>query len=305
MNGLAEKIHRWLGQPLNFGKMTMLPLQILLNFILIIPFAIMIFLSFTNWTPVTGVDWWRAPVVGVPNFVGAFTDQRFLWALLRTLIFVAVVVPVEFLIGLGMALLFMGRFYGKKVATSIVLYPMMVPWIVVGLAFFLMFQDYGPVNMILLKSIFGEPKLISWFRDPALAFGCIMIADIWQWTPLMFLIIYSGLLAVPQRLVEAARVLGASSRQILWRISLPLIKSLIVVALIIRGLEAFKVFDTVFIMTGAGGPGTSTETISAYVYKVAIQYNDLSYAAAVSLILLIILAIVTRLAIRPLEVKRE
>lgn len=305
MNGLAEKTYRWLRQPVNFGKMTMLPLQILLNFILIIPFAIMIFLSFTKWTPVTGIDWWRAPVVGVPNFAQAFLDQRFVWALFRTLIFVAVVVPIEFLIGLGIALLFTGRFRGKKIFTSIVLYPMMVPWVVVGLAFFLMFQDYGPVNMILLKSIFGEPQLISWFRDPTLAFGCIMIADIWQWTPLMFLIIYSGLLAVPQRLIEAAKVLGASSRQILWRISLPLIKSLIIVALIIRGLEAFKVFDTVFIMTGAGGPGTSTETISVYVYKVAIQYNNLSYAAAVSLILLVILAIVTRLAIRPLEVKPE
>jgi len=305
VNGLAERVYRWLRQPVNFGKMTMLPLQILLNFILIIPFAVMIFLSFTNWTPVTGIDWWHAPVVGVPNFIEAFTDQRFLWALFRTLIFVAVVVPAEFLIGLGMALLFMGRFHGKKIFTSIVLYPMMVPWIVVGLAFFLMFQDYGPVNMILLKSIFGEPKLISWFRDPALGFGCIMIADIWQWTPLMFLIIYSGLLAVPQRLVEAARVLGASSRQILWRISLPVMKSLIVVALIIRGLEAFKIFDTVFIMTGGGGPGTSTETISVYVYQLAINYHNLSYAAAVSLLLLVVLAVVTRLAIRPLEVKPE
>jgi len=265
----------------------------------------MIFLAFTAWHPLAGVAWWQASVVGFPNFVKALSDARFLWALLRSIIFVGVVVPVEFLLGLAFALIFLGDFRAKKMFTSIVLYPMMVPWIVVGLAFFLMFQDYGPVNLILLKFLFGEERMISWFLNPALAFGTIMLADIWQWTPLMFLIIYSGLAAVPFRLIEAAKVLGASSSQILTRIQLPIIKSLLLVALIIRGLEAFKVFDTVYIMTGAGGPGTATETISAYIYKLAILYNNLSYAAAVSLMLMVMLAFVTRLAIRPLEVKPE
>jgi len=300
-----RKIAEWSRLPKNFGRLLMLPLNIVQNFVLIIPFGIMIFLSFTKWHPLAGVEWWKAPVAGIPNFVKAFSDTRFHWALIRTVIFVAGVVPIEFLLGLGITLLFLGEFRGKKIFTSIVLYPMMVPLVVVGLSFFLMFQDYGPVNLILLKMIFGEEKMISWFLDPTLAFLTIMLADIWQWTPLMFLIIYSGLVAVPARLIEAAKVLGASSMQILRRIQLPLIKPILTIALIIRGLEAFKVFDTVFIMTGAGGPGTATETISAYIYKVAILYNNLSYAAAVSLILLLALVLVTRVAIRPIVVKPE
>jgi len=161
------------------------------------------------------------------------------------------------------------------------------------------------VNLLLLKPLLGEGSMIDWFTNPVLAFIVVMIADIWQWTPLMFLIIYAGLAAVPRRLVEAAEVLGASPVRILRTVRLPLIKPLAVVALIIRGLEAFKVFDIVYIMTG-GGPGVnSTEVISLYVYNLAIVYNNTSYACAVSLIIMVAIALVTRLAIRPLEVKVE
>lgn len=305
MSAALRKMAEWSRRPKNFGRLLMLPLNTVLNFVLMIPFGIMIFLSFTTWHPLAGVEWWQAPITGIQSFAKAFADARFQWALIRTVIFVAAVVPIEFLLGLGITILFLGDFRGKKILTSIVLYPMMVPWVVVGLSFFLMFQDFGPVNMILLNAIFGEETMISWFLDPTLAFLTIMLADIWQWTPLMFLIVYSGLVAVPTRLIEAAKVLGASSMQTLRRVQLPLIKPLITVALIIRGLEAFKVFDTVFIMTGGGGPGTATETISAYIYKLAILYNNQSYAAAVSLILLVALALATRLAIKPLAVKPE
>jgi multiple sugar transport system permease protein len=300
-----EKIINWLRQPKNFGKILMMPSSFILNLVLIIPFSILIYLGFTNYIPARGIEWWRSDIVGLTNFIKVIGDERFLWALLRTIIFVFTVVPIEFLLGLGIALLFLGNFKGKKIFTSIILYPMMVPWITVGLAFFLLFLDFGPVNSIILKPIFGEAATISWFRDPILAFLTVMLADIWQWTPLMFLILYSGLVAVPERLIEAAKVLGASETQILKRIRLPLIKPLIIVALIIRSLEAFKVFDTIFIMTGAGGPGTATETISCYIYKLSIQYSNLSYASAASLIIMIMSALVTRVAIKPLAVKPE
>lgn len=264
----------------------------------------MIYLAFTKWHPLLRVPWWSAPLGGASNFIKALGDSRFHWAFLRTIAFVGVAVPIEFLLGLGIALLFLGKFRGKRLFTSIMLYPMMVPWAVVGLTFFLGFQDYGPVNMILLRWLLGKEVMISWFRNPTLAFGAIIVADIWQWTPLMFLILYSGLVAVPQRLIEAAKVLGASSSQILRRIQLPLVKSLIVVALIIRSLEAFKVFDLVYIMTG-GGPGFSTETLSVYIYKLAYVYHDTAYAAMIGVMILLMLAIVTRFAIRPLEVKSE
>jgi multiple sugar transport system permease protein len=201
--------------------------------------------------------------------------------LIRTTIFVAVVLPLEFLLGLGMAILFLGDFRGKRGFTSVIMYPMMMPWVVVGLGFYLMFQYFGPVNLLLLKPVLGEGAMVDWFTNPVLAF------------------------IVPMRLVEAAQVLGASSIRILRTVRLPLIRSLAVVALIIRGLEAFKVFDIVYIMTG-GGPGEfSTEVISLYVYKLSIVYNNTSYACAVSLIIMVAIGLVTRLAIRPLEVKVE
>jgi multiple sugar transport system permease protein len=302
---IIDRLIRWIGKTETFKRLSVLPVSLVLNFVLIVPFAIMIFLSFTIWEPLVGYDWWHASIAGVPRFVEAFGDARLLWALVRTTIFVAVVLPLEFLLGLGMAILFLGDFRGKRGFTSLIMYPMMMPWVVVGLGFYLMFQNFGPVNLLLLKPILGEGMMIDWFTNPVLAFVVIMIADIWQWTPLMFLIIYAGLAAVPRRLVEAAEVLGASSVRILRTVRLPLIKSLAVVALIIRGLEAFKVFDIVYIITG-GGPGVnSTEVISLYVYNLSIVYHNTSYACAVSLIIMVGIALVTRLAIRPLEVKVE
>jgi len=301
----TNRLTQWVGKTESFKKLSTLPLSLVLNFVLIVPFAIMIFLSFTRWEPLSGYDWWHAPIAGIPRFVEAFGDARLLWALIRTTIFVAVVLPVEFLLGLGMALLFLGDFRGKKGFTSVILYPMMMPWVVVGLGFYLMFQFFGPVNLLLLRPLLGEGAVIDWFTNPVLAFVVVIIADVWQWTPLMFLIIYAGLAAVPKRLIEAAEVLGASSVRILRTVRLPLIKSLVVVALIIRALEAFKVFDIVYIMTG-GGPGVnSTEVISLYVYNLAIVYHNTSYACAVSLLIMIAIALVTRLAIRPLEVRAE
>lgn len=301
----ADRVTQWFRKAETFKKLSTLPVSLVLNFVLIVPFSIMIFLSFTKWEPLLGYDWWRASIAGVPRFIEAFGDVRLFWALVRTTIFVAVVLPLEFLLGLGMALLFLGDFRGKKAFTSVILYPMMMPWVVVGLGFYLMFQYFGPVNLLLLKPVLGEGGMVDWFTNPVLAFIVVMIADIWQWTPLMFLIVYAGLAAVPRRLVEAAEVLGASSVRILRTVRLPLIRSLAVVALIIRGLEAFKVFDIVYIMTG-GGPGVfSTEVISLYVYKLSIVYNNTSYACAVSLMIMVGIALVTRLAIRPLEVKVE
>jgi len=301
----ADTVTQWFRKAESFKKLSTLPLSFVLNFVLIVPFAIMIFLSFTRWEPLSGYDWWHASIAGVPRFVEAFGDARLFWALIRTTIFVAVVLPLEFLLGLGMAILFLGDFRGKRAFTSVVMYPMMMPWVVVGLGFYLMFQYFGPVNLLLLKPVFGEGGMIDWFTNAALAFVAVMIADIWQWTPLMFLIIYAGLAAVPGRLIEAAQVLGASSARIVRTVRLPLIKPLLVVALIIRGLEAFKVFDIVYIMT-RGGPGVnSTEVISLYVYNLSIVYHNTSYACAVSLLIMVAIALVTRLAIRPLEVKVE
>jgi len=271
-----------------------LPLNLLLYATLIVPFALMIYLAFLAWNPAAGINWWEAPFTGVNNFIRALSDSRFIAALGRTAAFVVIVVTIEFFLGLALAYFMLEEFKGKKISLSLIIYPLMLPWVVVALIFYLFFQDYGPMNNVFLKLIIGESaQNIHWFLSSTTAFISLIIADVWQWTPFIFLVMYSGLSAVSKRLIEAAQVLGASSRTIFWRIQLPLIKPLVLIAVVLRALEAFKVFDIAYVMTG-GGPGTSTETISLYIYRVAIEYHDISYAAALSLIVLIILVIIIR-----------
>jgi multiple sugar transport system permease protein len=283
--------------PRSIKILATLPLNILLNGVLIVPFAIMIYLAFVKWSPLMGINWWEAPFIAISNFQRALSDSRFISALSRTALFVSVVVPLEFILGLVVAYILQSEFIGKKYLVALLIYPLMLPPVVVATVFYLFFQPYGPVNNIFLYYIMGKRALdIYWFLDPTLALVTIIIADVWQWTPFMFLILYSGLSAVPKRLVEAAEVLGASKWRIFWTIRLPLIKPLILIALVLRSLEALKVFDYVYVMTG-GGPGTATESISLYIYRLAILYQDISYAAAVSIIVLLIIMIISRVAI--------
>jgi len=275
------------------------PMQLLLWFLLIVPTLIVLYLSVVGWEPRMGVDWWQAPLVWFQNYKAVLSDGRFWAAIGRTAGIVVVAVTLEFFLGLTLALFFRRDFFGKRVFTSILLYPMMLPWVVVGLCFYLLFLDTGPVNYLLIRA-FGPGASVTWYNEPILALGTIILADVWQWTPFMFLVLYSGLGALPREPVEAAMTLGASQWQIFRHITIPMLKPVIIIALIIRSLEAFKIFDLVFIMT-AGGPGTSTESISLYIYRLGFIYGQLSYAAAMAVLILVTISLVTRLAVRPLE----
>lgn len=156
--------------------------------------------------------------------------------------------------------------------------------------FFMLFQSGGPVNDI-LSMFMGSPVTIAWLSDPTLALVAVMVADIWQWTPLMFLILLAGLVGVPEDQVRAATLLGANPLQRFTSIVLPRMKTIIGIALAIRVIECFKIFDTLFIMTG-GGPGVATETISVYIYKIATQDLIWGYVAAIALSILIVLSVV-------------
>ncbi|WP_376791013.1 carbohydrate ABC transporter permease [Thermoflexus sp.] len=295
---------QWLNDERWMGQLLILPMQLLIWFVLIIPMLIVIYLSLVSWQPIMGVDWWQAPFAGLRNYAQALQDQRFLTALGRTIGLVLVAVGMEFLLGLALAIFFhQQEFPGKRLFASIILYPMMLPWVVVGLCFYLLFLDKGPVNYILI-SLFGPGASVQWYQNPVLALMTIALADVWQWTPFMFLVIYSGLGALPPEPIEAAMTLGASRWQIFRYIVFPMLKPVLMIALIIRTLEAFKIFDLVYIMTG-GGPGTSTESLSLYLYRTGFVYGQLSYAAAMALLILILVAVIARLAVRPLEAELE
>jgi multiple sugar transport system permease protein len=297
--GLLSRLARALSSEKLFGTTLIAPMQLSLWFLLVIPTLIVIYLSFVAWEPRMGVDWWQAPFAFLGNYGKVISDGRFWAAIGRSLGIVAMAATLEFCLGLGLALFFMRNLPGKRIMTSIILYPMMLPWVVVGLVFYLLFLDRGPVNYLLVQ-LFGPAAAVEWFKNPPLAMGTIILADVWQWTPFLFLILYSALGALPKDPVEAAMTLGASRWQIFRYVTLPMLKPVIVIALVIRSLEAFKIFDLVFIMTG-GGPGTATETISVYIYRVGFAFGQLSYAAAMAVLILVSISLITRFAIRPIE----
>lgn len=297
-----SRLQKFLNKEGPFKLALVAPLQLLMWFLLIIPTLIVLYLSIIAWQPILG-EWTKAPIVWFRNYVQVLSDPLFRTSLARTVVVMVTAVGLEFLAGLALALLFRGEFFAKRILTSVILYPMMLPWVVVGFAFYLLFLPQGPVNY-LLTQVFGPGAAVSWFKDARLALSTIVLADVWQWTPFMFLILYSGLGALPREPVEAAMTLGANRWQIFRHVTLPMLKPIVIIALVIRALEAFKMFDLIFIMTG-GGPGHKTETISMYIYRIGFEYQRTSYAAAMAVLILILITIVTRIAIRPLEYREE
>jgi multiple sugar transport system permease protein len=207
-----------------------------------------------------------------------------------------IAVPLELLFGLGLALLFVDQFGGRRFFYSVLLTPMMVVPAVAGYMFFMLFQSNGPLNQI-LSVLSGQSVQPVWLSEPSLAVAAVIIVDVWQWTPLMMLILLAGLLAVPQDQLTAAMMLGANRWQRFRHISLPRIKGVITIALALRAIEAFKLFDVPFIMT-RGGPGTTTETVSYFIYKKTFNDLDWAYVAAIGLTILVLLSVIAVVALR-------
>ena len=278
-----------------------LPTQILLVFIVVFPLLMQLYISMTDWTPLYGQSWveaWQS-WNGFANYIDVLSNDRFWSALWRTFLIIIVCVPAQFLLGLGLAVLFTDDFLGKRFFYSVLLTPMMVVPAVAGYMFFMLYQSGGPINNI-LSMLSGTNVSTAWLSNPTLALIAVMIADIWQWTPPMFLILLAGLVGVPEDQLKAATLLGASWWQRFRTIMLPRIRTVIIIALAIRVVEIFKIFDNLYIMTG-GGPGVATETISVYIYKVTLQNLEWSYVATVALIILISLSVLTVLGLKLME----
>jgi multiple sugar transport system permease protein len=262
-----------------------LPAQLTVLAVVLLPTLLVIWLSVTDWQPTSGAPWYAAEFIGALNFEDLYHDERFLAALARTLAVVAICVAAEFLIALGLALLFLEQWPWRRLAVSVLILPMMIVPVDAANAFFMLFNDHGPVNH-LLSLLFGRPVTYAWLADPDWAMVPIILAEIWQWTPLMFLLVLSGLTNLPRNQVRAAVALGASPARLLFRVMLPLAAPVFVLALILRSIETFKIFDPVYILT-RGGPGASTESISMFMYNGAFVYFRIGYIAAAALIVLV------------------
>lgn len=268
---------------------------IILLVLTIYPLLFSLFLSFHKWS-LTKPGPWR--FVGLKNYLSIIQNPEFWRIILNTFIFTFSAVTLQFGAGLGLALLFSREIKGESVLRSLLVLPMMVPPILVGLLWLFMYKkDFGIINNM-LKLLRIEP--ITWLSKPLTAMPAVIIADTWQWTPFMFLLLLAGLRSLPQEIYESSQIDGASFWQTFRYVTLPLLKPVISIAIIIRFMDAFRVFDKIFQLTG-GGPGVSTETISLYIYRNGFRYFNMGYASALSYFALIIIIAFSMIYIRVLR----
>ena len=291
----------WLQDPKKFKILLTLPLQIVMNFTAMIPFALTWYVGMTNWLPQLTIDWWKADFIGPFNYIKVINDSLFQNAILRTIFLTATCVPIEFLLGFLIAYVFMANFFGKKFFTIAAVVPMMVVPAAGGYVFYLMFIESGPING-LLNLIGMNP--IRFLINPTWAFVAIMMADIWQWTPFIFLIMSAALLGLPQEPINAAYVLGATKWYAFRRVVLPMLRRPMMIAIILRAIESVKIFDYPYMMTG-GGPGYATQTLSMHLYEAGFKYLKYGPTAAQSILVLISLIIIGWYAVKPLRAAQK
>jgi multiple sugar transport system permease protein len=250
--------------------------------------------------PRTGPHWrlttGEAPrFVGLENYINLLTDASFWNSVRVTLVFVAFAVAIEFVLAFAIALLFFRGFPGDKIMRTLILLPMLCAPVVVGLlARFSLEPNFGIVNQLLRGA--GLPTT-EFLGSPQLALPTLIAIDVWQWTPFLFLIFLAAMQGLPEEIIEASKLDGASWPRIIWHHFLPLLKYPIMVGILLRLIDSFRVYDIVF-MTTRGGPIDATSTMSWQIYDVGFRSFTISYAAAYSWLLLLLVLLAVNFLIR-------
>jgi multiple sugar transport system permease protein len=263
----------------------LLPGLIVLLGILIFPIVFTVRLSLSSWDIIVpGLDW-----IGIDNYIRLFTDDSRYWeALVRLIFFSSVTVFLQYVIGFTLAHLVWKEVILKRFLRVLFLIPMMTTPVIMTVIWRTIFHEsLGPVNDIL--SNFGV-TYIPWLTDESWGKLSVIIVEVWQWTPFMFLLLLAGLLSLPKEPYLAAAIDGAGPVRTFFYVTFPLMAPISVGAIIIRVIEASKILDTVYVLT-SGGPGTATETSSFYIYIKGLREFQLGYSAAMSFTYLIIMII--------------
>jgi len=255
---------------------------------LLYPIGYMIYASFLDWNPSQLIG--DAEFIGLRNYTKLLGDESFRESLTVTLKFSAIVVVTEMLVGVGLALLLDRNIRGISVLRTIFILPMMIAPIVVGLMWRYMYHPSVGIFNRTLKNWGFEP--IPWLSDSGWALASIIIADIWQWTPFIFILALAALQSLPRSALEAARIDGASGWQQIIHIKLPLMMPVLIVTGLLRLIDSFKVLEVILVMTN-GGPGLSTEIMSLRIARTASEFRELGVAAAMSNYLLLLLLALT------------
>ncbi len=264
------------------------PAGIVMVVALLYPVGYMIYASFLDWAPNQRIG--ESTYVGFRNYQNLFADATFRESMWVTIKFAAIVVSVEMVLGVGLALLLDRNIRGMSLLRTIFILPMMIAPIVVGLMWRYMYAPtIGTFNRILTGLGFDA---VPWLSDGSWAFTSIVIADVWQWTPFIFILSLAALQSLPSSAMEAARIDGANGWQTVIHIKLPLMVPVLIVTALLRVIDAFKVLEVILVLTN-GGPGVSTEIIALRIMRTAFEFRELGVAAAMSNLLLILLLILT------------
>jgi multiple sugar transport system permease protein len=263
------------------GYLLIMPAAVVIGAILIYPTLFNFLISTLEWS-------WSAsaaapkPFVGLQNFVTLFNEARFWNALKVSILLLIFGILLEYVLGLGLALLMNEQVRGFKIFRTIFILPMILAPIVVGIQWrYLLSGNFGIVNYILTRMGFHPP---SWLSDPHLTLGTIVVVDTWMYLPFVALILLAGLQQIPREIYEAAEVDGANAWAKFTSITFPALIPATIMVLLMRGTEIFRAFDVVYVMTG-GGPGRSTEVLGMMLYKTAFSEGNLGTAAALALII--------------------
>ncbi len=261
--------------------------------ILVYPLGYSFWLSFHEWT----LRGFRAgiPWVGLQNYLDLFTNADFITAIRVTFVFVIAAVAIEFGLGLGLALLLNQDLHGKNIIRALILLPMMCTNVVIGLTWRLLLNyEFGLVNYYL-----GQLGIapVEWLSQPAMAMPAVVLVDVWNTTSFVALMLLAGLQALPEEPYEAAKMDGANTFQSFYYLTLPLLRQTILVALLWRFIDTFRIFDVIYLLT-SGGPARATETVSIYVYRYGFQSFNLGFASAASYTMILIMLIVAAVLAR-------
>ena len=257
-----------------------LPAVIVVAAIIVFPWVFTLWMSLFEWKIVS-----KSTFAGLGNFTELLGNTRFLESVAHTLIFTALAVAGPLLLGTAAALVFHQKFAGRGFLRGAFILPMMATPVAIALVWTMMFHPQQGVLNYLLSLIGIAPS--EWVYSPKLAIACLVMVDIWQWTPLVMLIVLGGLASLPTDPFEAAHMEGASRLQTLRHVTLPLLMPFILVAAVVRMIDALKTFDTIYVIT-QGGPGTASETINIYLYLQAFSFYQIGKASAVVVVFFVL-----------------
>jgi multiple sugar transport system permease protein len=257
------------------------PAAVVVLAVIIFPWIFTVYVSAHDWR-LGGARQW----VGFDNYIKLFSDARFGWAMLRTLFYTVLAVIFPMMLGIAAALAFHRKFPLRGLARTIFILPMMATPVAVALVWTMMFHPQLGVLNWLLAQVGLPPSM--WVYSTQTVIPTLVLIEVWHWTPLVMLLILGGLASLPVDPYEAAKIDGANGWQSFRHITLPLLMPFIVVALIIRCIDALKAFDTIYVIT-QGGPGSASETINIFLYLQAFAFYNVGYASAVVVVFFIII----------------